>query len=439
MLSYLVVLATAAALLLAAHYRNEANRWAAFFLLSAALGGLAETAFRAPDLAFWARLAEMLNHTLTPYGVLVFSIVYAGSAPRVRTRRSWKAALLVPVAATIAATLFTPELALNFKLLLIWTVPYYLTACWLLIRSYLRETNLRTKRNRLITALITVPTLLGVIALINVAKALSPDFDFFRYISLFLVYSFALAVLCVFVYGVLGVKVRLENDSLQGAMKAARMSTGLLNHAVKNEVGKIAISVDNAKRALIADEAEAREHLQVIANAADHLMDMTNRVHSRTRDLAWHPEPCRLDQVAQACLDRRRAWLAEREVQVAEDYSARPVVLADPVHLREAFDNVLANAAEAMPGGGVIRVVVEQGRKEAVLRVLDSGDGIPPEAIPRVWEPFYSTKPNRDNYGLGLSYVYQVMEKCGGYADIASTVGAGTVVSLHLPRKRGMA
>ncbi|MCC3374973.1 HAMP domain-containing sensor histidine kinase [Cohnella sp. REN36] len=436
MLIYLIVLATAAAVLLAVHSRSEINRWAAFFLLSAALGGLPRTVFRTPDLAYWAHLSELLNHTLTPCGVLLFAIVYAETAFRPRIGPYGKAAVFLPAAATILATLPQPGMALNFKALLIWTVTYYLAACYLLVQSYARETQPRMKRNRLITVLITVPTLLGVIAFINVAKAISPAFDFFRYISVFIVYSFALAGLCVFVYGVLGVKVRIERDSLQGALKTARMSSGVLNHAVKNEVGKIAIGVENAKRSIGPGDTDAGEHLDMIASAASHLMEMAGRVHSRTRELAWQAEPCRLDLAAAACLDGRRGWLEERGVRVGGTYAAQPEILADPVHLREAIGNLLANAAEAMPCGGTIEIAVEQERKAAVLRVRDTGSGIPQEELRRVWEPFYSTKQGKANYGLGLSYVYQVMEKSGGEANIASSPGTGTVVTLRWPLRR---
>lgn len=433
MLYYVIMLTAAAAVLLVSNRRSESGRWAAFFLLSAALGGVAELWLRPPAPSMLAELVQLLNQTVTPYGVLVFSLVYAGGAAAAfMRRRRLKLWLLLPPAATLLYSLLRGSLAPNYPLLLAWTAPYYLTACWLLIDAWLRERDLRQRRSRLVTALITVPTLLGVVAFIHIAKAIWPSFDFIDYISAFFVYSFVIALLSVFVYGVLGIKVRVESDSLAGAMKAAGMGTSLLNHTIKNEVGKIAISVENLRGAA----GEGASQLEVIERAADHLLEMANRIHSRTRDFAWNPVRCELSALARESLEPLRARLSGQGVTVAETYGESSAVLADPVHLREAIGNVLVNAADAMPDGGRLAVSVAQGRKAVVLSVRDTGPGIPRERLAQVWEPFFSTKPGRANYGLGLSYVHQVLRKCGGDAEIDSEPGAGTIVRLRLPQAR---
>lgn len=439
MLYYLTLLSAAAIVLLAANFRSESNRWAAFFLLCASLGGVAEEWLSTPGLGTVYKIAQMLNHTATPYGVLVFSLVYAdGRAAAVMRARRLKGWLLLPPLATVLESVLLERLAPNFVLLLIWTAPYYLTASWLLVASCARERDRNRRRSRVVTAMITVPTLLGVLVFINVAKAVWPSFDFFRYVSVFIVYSFAIALLCVFVYGVLGVKVRVENDSLAGAMKAAGMGTSLLNHSIKNEAGKIAISVENLRAAAGGNPA-AGEHLAVIERAASQLLEMAGRIHSRTRDFAWNPERCDPAALMREALDPLRERFAKQGVAVAEDYGDSSIVLADPVHLREALGNVLANAAEAMDamdGGGTLEAKVRLARREVVLSVRDTGPGMPPGLLERVWEPFYSTKPGKGNYGLGLSYVHQVVRKCGGRPEIDSEPGKGTTVRLRLPTAR---
>jgi len=436
MLYYLTLLSAAAIVLLAANFRSESNRWAAFFLLCASLGGVAEEWLSKPGFGTAYKIAQLLNHTLTPYGVLVFSLVYAGGrAAALAHAHRLQGWLLLPPLATVLESLLFERLTPNFPLLLIWTAPYYLIACWLLVASCARERDRNRRRSRIVTAIITVPTLLGVLVFINIAKTVWPSFDFFRYVSVFIVYSFAIALLCVFVYGVLGVKVRVENDSLAGAMKAAGMGTSLLNHSIKNEAGKIAISVENLRAAAGSDPA-AGEHLAVIERAASHLLEMAGRIHSQTRDFAWNPELCDPAALMREALDPLRERFAKQGVAIDEDYDGRASVLADPVHLREALGNVLANAADAMDGGGLLKVKAHLVRKEVVLSVGDNGPGMPPGLLERVWEPFYSTKPGKDNYGLGLSYVHQVARKCGGRPEIDSEPGRGTTVQLRLPGVR---
>jgi len=72
--------------------------------------------------------------------------------------------------------------------------------------------------------------------------------------------------------------------------------------------------------------------------------------------------------------------------------------------------------------------------KYVVLKVIDTGCGIPPEALSRVVEPFYTTKPPGKGTGLGLSMAQGVTHQLGGGLRIASTVGVGTTVSMYLPR-----
>ncbi|SFB27598.1 N-terminal 7TM region of histidine kinase [Cohnella sp. OV330] len=437
MLYYVLMLSAAAVVLLASDVRSESGRWAAFFLLSAATGGVARLWLQSPLPHVWFETAQMINQTVTPYGVLVFSLVYAGGATAALTkRRRLKGWLLLPPAAMLGYALLRGDLEPNYPLMLIWAAPYYLTACVLLIASYLRETDRRMRRGRLITVVITVPTLLAVVAFIHVAKAIWPDFDFFGYISAFFVYSFAIALLCVFVYGVLGVKVRVESDSLAGAMKAAGMGTSLLNHTIKNEVGKIAISVENLRGA--PEGSGTDEQLAVIERAAAHLMEMAGRIHSRTRDFAWNPARCDPASLMREAMAPLRERFARQGVTVVEAYDETEPLFADPVHLREAIGNVLANAADAMEAGGALETQIRRDRRDIVLSVRDNGAGMPSELLDRVWEPFYSTKQGKGNYGLGLSYVHQVLRKCGGRAEIDSKPGAGTVVRLRIPRSRKM-
>lgn len=111
-----------------------------------------------------------------------------------------------------------------------------------------------------------MPTILAALLFINVAAVLTPDIDAFRYVSIFIIYSLSVALICTFIYGVLGVKLRFENDPLEGTMKAVSSGAVQLNHSIKNEIGKIAISSDNLKRELSAQlpGTGSLSHLEII-------------------------------------------------------------------------------------------------------------------------------------------------------------------------------
>ena len=122
-------------------------------------------------------------------------------------------------------------------------------------------------------------------------------------------------------------------------------------------------------------------------------------------------------------------------------------VTIDVNEFEVATINLLVNARDAMPGGGVIRI---RGRNTTlrndnsrapqlsgefvVVEVQDSGTGIPQEILPKVFDPFFTTKETDKGTGLGLSQVYGFVHQSGGAVTITSSVGAGTTVTLYLPR-----
>ncbi len=116
-------------------------------------------------------------------------------------------------------------------------------------------------------------------------------------------------------------------------------------------------------------------------------------------------------------------------------------IFCDADELELALLNLCVNARDAMPDGGLVRITgrnveLEEGRFVA-LAVIDTGTGIAPENLEKVFEPFFTTKDVGKGTGLGLAQVHGFARDSGGFATIASTVGEGTTVTLHLPRADG--
>ncbi|GGF98216.1 sensor histidine kinase [Paenibacillus abyssi] len=435
MLYYFFALLTAALILLFNNPRSETNRWAAFFLGCASIGGLSGFLLDV-GLETWSYAAQFLNLTLTPYGVLLFSVVYAESVSSAKVRLVLKLLLLLPVLVTLAATTFSPVFSINYVLLFLWTAPYYLVSCFLHLAALWREENRRRKQSRLVTSIIIVPTLLAVLILINVGKVISPEFEPFGYVSVFIFYSMAVALLCTFAFGVLGVKLRFERDSLESTMKAVSSGTTMLNHTIKNEIGKIAISTENLKHFVPPEDEQSKQHLQIISNASAHMLAMVTRIHSQMKDIVLREEPCLLDQLIDECVCMHQRLLDDHRIKVKTYYLCRPAVVCDKVHIKEVIGNLLTNAVEAMPAEGTINIRLDNCKKGIALSVQDTGKGIPKDQLTHVFDPFYSTKNHSRNFGLGLSYVYNVMQKSGGSVEISSREHEGTRITLLFSRKK---
>ncbi len=123
-------------------------------------------------------------------------------------------------------------------------------------------------------------------------------------------------------------------------------------------------------------------------------------------------------------------------------------VMADPTQIQQVFMNLAVNARDAMPEGGTLRFGIEHLHLEedepppspgippgewVRISVADTGTGIPPGEQAHIFEPFFTTKPVGQGTGLGLAQVYGIVKQHGGYVDVHSQVGEGTIFWIYLP------
>jgi CheY-like chemotaxis protein len=140
----------------------------------------------------------------------------------------------------------------------------------------------------------------------------------------------------------------------------------------------------------------------------------------------------------------RMAWNEIRHrARVVKDYGRMPQVRANDSRLGQVFLNVLVNAAQAIPEGRAhineIRVATGVGPDgRVVVTIADTGVGMAPEVVRRLFTPFFTTKPVGQGTGLGLSICRRLVTSFGGAIEVDSTVGVGTVVRIALPAADGM-
>ena len=132
-----------------------------------------------------------------------------------------------------------------------------------------------------------------------------------------------------------------------------------------------------------------------------------------------------------------RRW--GRGVRVEPEFARGvPTIYADRQHLRQVFLNLFTNAADAMPNGGRLVPRVRPGElpgpiPAVVVEVADTGVGIPPKHLPRVTDPFFTTKEEGKGTGLGLAICRRIVRQHQGTLEIESRVGEGTTVRVTLP------
>jgi signal transduction histidine kinase len=218
-----------------------------------------------------------------------------------------------------------------------------------------------------------------------------------------------------------------------------QMAAGVA-HEIRNPLGAIRLFAGM----LLRDLADARhagyvEQIQRAVVSMDRIVEEMLSL-ARTREPVLRP--CPLDRILDAALESTQRELDERSILVRRESAWRVVVRAEPEQLRRAFVNVITNAAQAMAHRGRLRIAVEPGTASDVrtssvapraveVRFTDTGPGIPPEHLERVFEPFFTGR--EDGTGLGLALVHRIVEGHGGRVWARNERTGGATFTIALP------
>ena len=204
---------------------------------------------------------------------------------------------------------------------------------------------------------------------------------------------------------------------------------------------------------MLAESIQGRNDLwpltSMIQTAGKRGAELTTKLLAFARRQTLQPEALQIGQVLDSVLPLIRTTIPSNiRIDVSRsDDTAR--VFADPGQMESALLNLCINARDAMPNGGHLLLETTTTYLDdsyatrhpdvcpgdyVLIGVTDTGIGIAPEALGRVFEPFYTTKPLGKGTGLGLSMVYGFTKQSSGHISLSSEVGAGTSVKIYLPR-----
>ena len=219
---------------------------------------------------------------------------------------------------------------------------------------------------------------------------------------------------------------RAENLAAMGQL------TATLAHEIKNP---LAIIRGSARR-LGKLEPEAERMAESVVEEVDRLVRTVSRYLQFARGQAHEEGQGDATAALVATLDLLEGEFRARRCALVRDGLTVPAtVRLEPEALKQVSLNLVLNALEALPEGGIVRVALVVGEREAEITVHDDGPGIPPELLRRVGEPFFTTRPQ--GTGLGLFLARRAAEGAGGTLRIESRPGEGTRVTLRLPLTRG--
>jgi two-component system, cell cycle sensor histidine kinase and response regulator CckA len=193
-----------------------------------------------------------------------------------------------------------------------------------------------------------------------------------------------------------------------------------------------------------ADDPQTKEAAETILTATRHGAELTHQLLAYSRRSVLSPQIIDVNALLGAIRPIVLRLLGENVKMVIESRVPRALVRVDPGALERAIINLAANAKDAMPRGGRLTISVERHERELgdghqgssiVIRVADTGVGIPADLQARVFDPFFTTKPVGAGTGLGLSTVKGFVAQSGGRVSLSSRPGS-TVVEIRLPQSR---
>jgi signal transduction histidine kinase/CheY-like chemotaxis protein len=180
--------------------------------------------------------------------------------------------------------------------------------------------------------------------------------------------------------------------------------------------------------------AEAKDDLCTISQAATSATELVRQLLAFSRREALKPKVIDVGSTVVAMQKLLQRTVGPHIELVLDAGALRHHVLLDPSQLEQVVMNLVVNARDAITGPGRVTIRVGATERTAAVEVIDTGCGMPPEVVARVFEPYFTTKELGKGTGLGLATVHGIVQQVGGEITVASEVGRGTTFRITLPK-----
>ena len=215
-----------------------------------------------------------------------------------------------------------------------------------------------------------------------------------------------------------------------------------ISHELRTPLTSILAYVETLEDSAIDDPENNRRFLAVIRRNADRMhsliADIAELSQIETGNVTLDKKDVRLSQLIEEIFAALSSKAATRNIELINDVDQTATVRADPIRLEQMLTNLVDNAIKFNREGGTISVSMTDVDHKSLISVADTGEGIVPENLQRIFERFYRIDRGRTREvggtGLGLAIVKHLARLHGGEVFVASTLGRGTTFSVELPR-----
>lgn len=234
-------------------------------------------------------------------------------------------------------------------------------------------------------------------------------------------------------------------DDVQRQRRAERDLVANISHELAAPLGLMRGYAEALADGVYTDREQRLAALHAISTESlrlTHLSgDLLDLALLETGQITLQIEPVPVEELLRGIAARFAPMAQQAGVTLALDLaSSLPVVTTDGLRLEQVLVNLVTNALHHTPAGGTITITGQAKAEHVLISVADTGAGIPPVALARIWERFYRVDPGRDRragragVGLGLTISRSIVDLLGGALAVASVVGQGTTFTVTLPR-----
>jgi signal transduction histidine kinase len=451
MLIIFTLLTLMAGLLIIANPKSPSHWWGSGFLFFLGCGGMGQFLHDYFQLAPFASgtnvyriyllviVLSILYDFFAPYALAMYSIYYSGVFTQF-WRRILTGILFIPV--LIMCLLFAAEVFPGAEVhrifrpaLAVWVTLYVTAANMILVYSFWKQDQGKIKQQKLLACLIVFPSTMVWVVNSYILDAFK-IYGLYKYNYLIAGYAFLIFIGVILRYGFMGLKIKIERDYLENVLKAANLGTSLLSHTIKNEMAKMIICMHNIKHLINQPEQDIdtlNTNIQIALNSLEHFREMADKINIHTQEIVLERKYCSLVEIIDSSLESVNLFLMKKQIEVINHISPDISLYCDAIHIEETFNNLFKNAIEAIGTPGKLEIGQYRERKRIVITIKDNGAGIAKENLPLVFNPFFTTKKHGNNFGLGLAYCYNVIQKHGGHMEIQSEEGMGTTILIYFP------
>ena len=219
-------------------------------------------------------------------------------------------------------------------------------------------------------------------------------------------------------------------------MAAIGETAGMVGHDLRNPLQTIINSIHLATESMKSLGPPQNMRIEKTLETIREQADFMNKIVSDLQDYARQPKPSFVEYDIQGLIDDARSSIAiPKTVEVSTSFEPGfPKLTVDPNLLRRAFTNIIANALQAMPDGGQLRIKAWKDKEVAAISFQDTGKGIPEDIKAKIFNPLFTTKEK--GVGLGLAVTKLLIESHHGDVKVSSKVGEGTTFTVEIPLDR---